>query len=199
MHKFTDEQINFIREIAPGRYVSEITEMFNKHFNLELQVSQIVSCKHNHKIASGIDCRFQKGMKPANKGKKGSMSPDQYKKCAATMFKKGNIPANRRPIGSERVDNRDGSILIKVQDGHLQKNWMSKSRYVYEQAYGKIPKGHKIIFADGNNRNFNLDNLILVSNAEELIMNKRKLMSKDAEFTKTGAIIAKVLNKAKTR
>ena len=199
MHKFTDEQINFIREIAPGRYVSEITEMFNKHFNLELQVSQIVSCKHNHKIASGIDCRFQKGMKPANKGKKGSMSPDQYKKCAATMFKKGNIPANRRPIGSERVDNRDGSILIKVQDGHLQKNWMSKSRYVYEQAYGKIPKGHKIIFADGNNRNFDLDNLILVSNAEELIMNKRKLMSKDAEFTKTGAIIAKVLNKAKTR
>lgn len=199
MHKFTDEQINFIREIAPGRYVSEITEMFNKHFNLELKVSQIVSCKHNHKIASGIDCRFQKGMIPANKGKKGSMSPDQYKKCAATMFKKGNIPANRRPIGSERVDNRDGSILIKVQDGHLQKNWMSKSRYVYEQAYGKIPKGHKIIFADGNNRNFNLDNLILVSNAEELIMNKRKLMSKDAEFTKTGAIIAKVLNKAKTR
>ena len=127
------------------------------------------------------------------------MSPEQYEKCKATMFKKGNIPANHRPIGSERIDNRDGSILIKVQDGHLQKNWMSKSRYVYEQAHGKIPKGHKVIFADGNNRNFNLDNLILVSNAEEFIMNQRKLMSKNAEFTKTGAVIAKVLSKAKKR
>ena len=35
--------------------------------------------------------------------------------------------------------------------------------------------------------------------AEELIMNQRKLISKEAEFTKTGAVIAKVLNKAKKR
>lgn len=198
MHKFTDEQINYIRKIAPGRYVSEITEMFNKHFNLELKVSQIVSCKHNHKIASGIDCRFQKGMIPANKGKKGSMSPDQYKRCSATMFKKGNIPSNRRPIGSERID-KNGYILIKIQDGQKNKNWIRKHRYLYEQAYGKVPEGHKVIFADGNNRNFDLSNLILVSNAEELIMNKRKLFSENAEHTKTGAIIAKVLNKAKMR
>lgn len=198
MHKFTDVQINYIRKIAPGRYVSEITEMFNKHFNLELKVSQIVSCKHNHKIASGIDCRFQKGMIPANKGKKGSMSPDQYKRCSATMFKKGNIPSNRRPIGSERID-KNGYILIKIQDGQKNKNWIRKHRYLYEQAYGKVPEGHKVIFADGNNRNFDLSNLILVSNAEELIMNKRKLFSENAEHTKTGAIIAKVLNKAKMR
>ena len=30
-------------------------------------------------------------------------------------------------------------------------------------------------------------------------MNKRKLIGKDPDLTKTGAIIAKVLNKAKTR
>lgn len=136
---------------------------------------------------------------PANKGKKGSMSPEQYEKCKATMFKKGNIPANHRPIGSERIDERDGSTLVKVQDGQLQKNWMPKGRYIYEQAHGKIPAGHKVIFADGDHSNFDLDNLILVSNAEELIMNQRKLISKEAEFTKTGAVIAKVLNKAKKR
>lgn len=80
-----------------------------------------------------------------------------------------------------------------------KKNWMPKSRYVYEQAHGKIPKGHKIIFADGDNRNFDLDNLILVSNAEELIMNRRKLIKEEAKLTKTGALIAKVLSKSKTR
>lgn len=195
MHKFTDEQINFIRKIAPGRYVSEITEMFNKHFNLELKVSQIVSCKHNHKIASGIDCRFQKGMIPANKGKKGSMSPEQYKKCAATMFKKGNIPQNHRPVGSERID-RDGYVLIKVEEPN---KWKPKHRVLWENANGPIPKKHRLIFADGNRQNITLDNLILVSYAESFIMNQRKLFSENGEHTKTGAIIAKVLSKAKTR
>ena len=135
--------------------------------------------------------QFEKGNIPANKGK--TMTPEQYKKCKATMFKKGNIPFNRREIGSERYNERDG-ILIKVQDGHLQNNWMPKSRYIYEQAHGKIPEGHKVIFADGNNRNLDLDNLVLVSSAEELIMNRNKLFKKNAELTKTGALIAKVIN-----
>lgn len=195
MHKFTDEQINFIRKIAPGRYTSEITEMFNKHFNLNLKASQIASCKKNHNIKSGIDSRFQKGMIPANKGKKGSMSPKQYEKCKATMFKKGHMPQNHKQVGSERID-RDGYILIKVAEPN---KWRPKHRVLWEKTNGPIPKKHRLIFADGNKQNISLDNLILVSYAESLIMNNRNLISKDADFTKTGALIAKVLNKAKTR
>ena len=198
MHKFSEEQLTFIKKIAPGRYATEITEMVNKQFDLELLVSQIESCKRNHNIKSGIDSKFKKGNIPANKGKKGSMSPEQYKKCKATMFKKGSIPANARAIGSERID-KNGYVLIKIQDGHGNKNWIRKHRYLYEQAYGEIPKGHKVIFADGNIRNFELNNLILISDAEELIMNKRKLFSESPEHTKTGVLIAKVLNKAKKR
>lgn len=198
MHKFSEEQLTFIKKIAPGKYAAEITEMVNKQFDLELKVSQIESCKRNHNIKSGIDSKFKKGNIPANKGKKGSMSPEQYKKCKATMFKKGSIPANARAIGSERID-KNGYVLIKIQDGHGNKNWIRKHRYLYEQAYGEIPKGHKVIFADGNIRNFELNNLILISDAEELIMNKRKLFSESPEHTKTGVLIAKVLNKAKKR
>lgn len=197
-HKYTKLEDQYLIENVKGITLKELTNKFNKQFSLDLSEGAIANRKVKLGIQSGIvGGQFQKGQESWNKGKK--MSSSQYKKAAPTMFKKGNIPANRRPIGSERVDNRDGSILIKVQDGHLQKNWMSKSRYVYEQAYGKIPKGHKIIFADGDHSNFDLDNLILVSNAEELIMNQRKLISKEAEFTKTGAVIAKVLNKAKKR
>lgn len=76
---------------------------------------------------------------------------------------------------------------------------MPKGRYIYEQAYGKIPKGHKVIFADGDNRNFDLNNLVLVSNAEELIMNRNKLLKKDNELTKVGITIAKVLDKVNKR
>lgn len=55
--------------------------------------------------------------------------------------------------------------------------------------------GHKVIFADGNKRNFNIDNLILVTNSEALIMNKNKLIYEDVELTKTGSLIAKVIDK----
>lgn len=55
--------------------------------------------------------------------------------------------------------------------------------------------GHKVIFADGNKRNFNINNLILVSNSEALIMNTNKLIYEDAELTKTGSLIAKVIDK----
>ena len=84
------------------------------------------------------------------------------------------------------------------QDGNKNKNWTPKHRYLYEKAYGKISKGYKVIFADGNNRNFDLNNLILVSNAEELIMNRRKLFTENVEHTKVGVNIAKLLSKAKT-
>lgn len=199
-HIYSDEEHQFIIDNVEGITLKELTKRFNEKFNLNVTENAIANRKNILGLRSGIvGGQFQKGHIPANKGKKGYMTPEQYEKCKATMFKKGNIPANHRPIGSERIDKRDGSILVKVKDGQLQKNWMSKSRYIYEQAHGKIPAGHKVIFADGDHSNFDLDNLILVSNAEELIMNQRNLISKEAEFTKTGAVIAKVLNKAKKR
>lgn len=115
-----------------------------------------------------------------------------------TTFKKGNVPANRRPIGSERID-KNGYILIKIQDGHKNKNWIRKHRYLYEQAYGEIPTGHKVIFADGNNRNFDLNNLVLISDAEGLIMNRNKLFKKDKDLTKAGVTVAKILDKVNKR
>lgn len=55
--------------------------------------------------------------------------------------------------------------------------------------------GHKVIFADKNNRNFAPNNLILVSDSEALIMNMNKLIYEDSEITKIGSNIAKVIDK----
>lgn len=92
--------------------------------------------------------------------------------------------------GSERESK--GYILVKVAEPNV---WIEKHRYVYESMYGNIPTGHKIIFADKNTRNFEPDNLILVSDSEALIMNTQKLIYEEAELTKTGALIAKVIDK----
>ena len=139
---------------------------------------------------------IKKGNIPKNKGKSWDeyMSKEAQEKSRRTTFKKGNIPPNHREIGEERIS-KDGYIEIKLKDGCLNKNWQLKHRYIYEQHYGSIPKGHKIIFADGNKKNFDINNLILVSDNEELIMNMHKLRTEDIELTKTGHLIAKLIDK----
>lgn len=201
VHKYSKIEDQFLIDNVKGITLKELTRRFNEKFNLNLTESSISNRKVKLGIKSGIvGGQFVKGQTSFNKGKKWSeyMSEEGQKNSRKTTFKKGNIPANRRPIGSERVNARDG-VLIKIRDGHKTRNWVAKSRYVYEQAHGKIPKGHKVIFADGNNRNFDLDNLVLVSNAEELLLNQHGLIKKDADLTKAGVMVAKVLDKVNKR
>ena len=89
----------------------------------------------------------------------------------------------------------NGSCEFKTCDGKGNKNWMPKQQVIYEKEHGPIPSKHKVIFADGNRFNFDINNLILVSNSEELIMNRNSLRFDDKELTKTGSIIAKVMDK----
>ena len=196
-HKYTREEDNFLIKNVKGKTLKELTNMINKEFDLNLTENSISNRKVKLGIKSGnIGGRFEKGHIPANKGK--PMKPEQYEKCKKTMFKRGHIPANRREVGSERVT-KDGYLKIKIQDGQGNKNWILKHRFIYEQVNGPIPKRHKVIFADGNKRNFEIDNLLLVSYSEQLIINKNNLLKSDKELTKTGVTIAKVMNKVNKR
>lgn len=196
-HFYTKEEEKFLIENVKGITLKELTKRFNERFGYNLSESSIANRKHKLKLKSGITGgQFIKGQQSHNKGKKWDeyLNKEQQERARATTFKKGNIPGNRRELFEERIDD-DGYIAIKVQDGNLNKNWQRKHRYIYECHYGKIPKGHKVIFLDGNNRNFDIDNLKLVSNAEELIMNKRGLRYNDKELTESGVLIAKIIHK----
>lgn len=196
-HIYSEEEKQFLINNVKGISLIELTERFNRKFELNVSTSAIQNQKSKLNLRSDIvGGQFKKGQKSWNKGKKWNefMSKEGQKNSMKTTFKKGNKPANRREIKSERIG-KDGYILIKIQDGHLTKNWIPKQRYIYESVYGKIPKGHKVIFADGNIRNFDLDNLVLVSNSEELIINKNKLIKSDKDLTKSGVLIAKVIDK----
>lgn len=72
----------------------------------------------------------------------------------------------RVPVGTERVS-KDGYIVIKVraeaERAMSKDNWMLKHVWAWEQANGqKLPKGHMVMFADHNRRNFEPDNLVAV-------------------------------------
>ena len=56
-----------------------------------------------------------------------------------------------------------------------------------------------MIFADRDKTNFNIDNLVLISNRELQVMNNKKLIQNDADLTKTGIMIANVLIKIKDK
>lgn len=190
--KWTEEVIQFMIENYKGKDNIELAELLNKRFNLNTNGDRVCNVKANLKRREGIDLRtginrggFAKGHIPFNKGKKG------LQKANITSFKKGNIPPNKRPVGSERI-NVDGYIEIKTKEPNT---WELKHRVVYEEHYGEIPKGYNVIFLDGNRQNLDINNLKLVSKAENLIMNRNKLYSTDKEITNTGTIIAKVIDR----
>lgn len=184
MHRFTEEQAAYIKNNIAGKLVPDFTEMFNKVFKLNIKSSQIRAYMKNHSLKSGVNCRFSKGSVPFNKGKK---CPGQG--GTQTQFRKGHKAHNWVPIGSERI-NGDGYVDVKIQDGKLRKNWKGKHILLWEQHNGPVPRGHGVIFGDGNNRNFNLDNLILVSRKQLLVLNRKGLITNDANLTRTAVIIA---------
>ena len=193
-HKYTEEEDKFLIDNVKGISLKELTDKFNQKFNNNLSESAIANRKNKLKISSGVNYgQFKKGCYPANKGKKWDdyVSKDKQEKMKKTCFKKGNIPHNHRQIFEERLD-KNGYIEMKIKEPDV---WQKKHRYIYEQHFGKIPKNHKVIFLDGNNRNFNIKNLKLVSNAEELIMNNNKLRYNNKELTETGILIAKIIHK----
>lgn len=193
-HIYSKEEDIFLKDNVKGITLKELTDRFNKKFNYNLSESAIANRKNKLGLSSGINVGcFKKGSVPFNKGKKWTeyMSEEKQKNCCKTTFKKGNIPANHRELFEERIS-RDGYIEIKIFEPN---KWEKKQRYIYEQNHGKIPKGYNVIFADGNNRNFDIDNLILVSDAENLIMNSNNLRYDKKELTKAGHLVAKIIDK----
>lgn len=117
------------------------------------------------------ESRLKPGNIPKNKGKKLTdyLSPEKIKKIAATHFKKGAIPKNHRPVGSTRVDSKDGYLLVKVREGIKQ--WKLKHRLLYEEHFGPIPKGYNVEFKDRNRQNFDPQNLILRTRKQNMLIN----------------------------
>jgi hypothetical protein len=184
-HRYTPEQSEFIKKHVIGRTSIELLAMVNRHFGLDLNRKQIRAYLKNHNLCSGIDCTFKPGNVPFNKGQKGVGGGEP------TQLKKGNKPANYRPVGSERVS-VDGYAEIKVADPN---KWRLKHAVIWEEVHGPVPKGHCLIFLDGNSLNISLDNLELVTRKQLARLNQNHLISDNPELTKTGLIIADIYSK----
>lgn len=117
-------------------------------------------CKRNGWL-TGRPGHFEKGKPSWNKGKPHPF----HANSAATQFKKGCVPANRKPIGDERIG-KDGYIEMKVPVANpytgSSTRYMHKHRYLWEQANGPLPKGMALKSLDGNRQNCDPANWIAI-------------------------------------
>lgn len=183
--RYTGEEIDFLRKNAPGRCYKEIVEMFNRKFDFQINAKKLRETLKNHKISTGLTGRFEKGITPHNKGKKFPGTGNR------TTFRKGATPHNKMKVGEDTVTT-DGYVKTKIAEPDV---WEFKHKLIWKEKNGPIPEGHSVIFADGNKLNLDIDNLLLVSKAELLMLNRKKLISENSELTKTGLNVVKVMNK----
>jgi len=110
--------------------------------------------------------RFKKGHKSWNKDKRGMhFSP-------ATEFKKGHIPVNVKYDGCirTRYNYKRGTFAKWIRIS--QNKWVAYNRYVWEKHHGEIPTGLLVVHKDGNPLNCDIDNLYLITRAENAIRNQ---------------------------
>lgn len=182
--RYTEEHIQYLREITPFNKSKTIVELFNTRFGLNKSKRQIDNCRWNnniklsnkHKLSS-----FKKGHTSYNKGTKGLV------KSNSGSFKSGKDNSRYKPVGSEGL-NRD-YISIKVAEPD---KWIGKHIYLWEKENGEIPKNHRVIFADNNKRNFKMNNLLLVSMGQLNRLSINKLRQNDTELTKTMLQVVKI-------
>lgn len=205
--KYTEEIKNFIREHIKGVKYKDMAQMIYKNFNVKVNPDALGQWCVKNNLRNGLTGYFPKGNIPANKGKKWDdyLTPEQQAKARQTCFSSDRIVNNQdhtwfHKVGDE-IEDKDGYIKVKVFE-HAKDNggngrlstrcWRLKQRIIWEQNYGPIPEGHIIIFLDGNPRNFDIDNLAMISCAQNAIINKLGLRYDDPECTKIGIEISKL-------
>lgn len=125
---------------------------------MELSLPPLIE-KRNRKTG-----RFEKGIVPFNKGKKGLMGANK------TSFKKGHTPKNTKPIGtvSERADSYGRTYLYIKISAH---KWELFHVNIWKKQNREVPPKHIITFKDKNPFNCRIENLECISMAENMKRN----------------------------
>lgn len=144
--KWTDEMTEFVKSVCPLREhginsLKELAEEINKRFGREFTDKAVCS----HCYENGI----QLGLCYSN-----------------SDVPRGSKHWRHRPVGSFQI--KKDYVRIKVAEPN---RWMQYQRYVWEQHHpGESAEGKTVIFMDGNNRNFDPNNLECVERGELSVM-----------------------------
>lgn len=151
--KYSDQELAWIKKYSswPRRAAhKKFCSKFNRN-DVSLNNYKAL-CKRNGWL-TGRTGQFDKGVIPANKGKKMPYNANS----ARTQFKPGARQGVAiklyKPIGTERIT-IDGYIERKINDDMpLQARWRAVHLIRWEEKNGKLPKGMCLKCLDGNREN----------------------------------------------
>ena len=172
--RWTQPEEQLLTQLYPGTPMPALikvlqrtaTQIHSKASQLGLRRSpEYLASEHACRLRRGdnvgAEHRFKPGHQSWNKGKQGWKAGGR---SAETRFKPGNRPHTWVPIGTEQI--RDGYLWRKVTDGHGRHDWRLVHVMLWEQHNGPVPKGLILVFRDRNKQNIQLDNLELITRAE---------------------------------
>jgi hypothetical protein len=163
-------------------------------------LASVDACRLRRGDNVGAPYRFPKGHVPANKGlRRPGWSVGRMRE---TQFKKGQKPPNARfAIGDTRI-NTDGYIDRKISEDRVgASNWRALHRILWEETHGPVPPGHLVVFKDGNKLNCVLENLELITLADNLRRNSvwKKMPKELASIVMLRAKVQRQINKRDPR
>ena len=128
----------------------------------------------NEWMVEAIEQKFRKKVKPnALRMKAYRMGIKLSKERQSEASKEHQIAE----IGKITAWNK-GYKFIRTKDG-----WVNYGKYLIEQATNEvIPKGYAIVFADGNNENYDIENLVAVPIAWQSTIANNKWSGELLEF-----------------
>lgn len=184
-HVWTRAEVTLLRRIYPSTPTSRVAstlsvsvqQVNHKAFQLGLRKNSTYRRALHAEWARrlrivGRAYQFPKGHVPSNKGLR---RPGWFAgRMRETQFKKGQFPVNRDPdfyvLGALRVST-DGYVEMRTSFDHGGKGWTPLHRILWEDEHGPIPKGHVLRFKDGEKLNVCLENLELITLAENCLRN----------------------------
>lgn len=103
---------------------------------------------------------------------------------------------NYKPIGTERIS-KDGYLERKIHDGMpFQSRWRAVHIVRWEEINGPLPKGHALVFRDGNKANTDPSNMELISRADLMRRNTVHNLPKElAEVIQLKGALQRQINK----
>lgn len=174
---WTTEEIEYLRRHYPTTETKQIAASlgrplggtFAKADNLGLKkdpewLRQNTTARLHKSSKKG---QFAPGHATWNKGKPHPASG----RSAETQFKPGHMPRFWRPVGNTRV-NKDGYLERKTADtGITWRDYVGVHHLVWRMHGRTVPPGHALVFRDGDKRNFDINNLELVTRAQLMARN----------------------------
>lgn len=169
MRSFRVSEENYIREHYGKTPLSEIAKHLGRRKSTIVQHLKLMGLKLTDEQRKAIHNanKFQPGHVPFNKGTRGVMKPN------ATTFKAGQLPHNTKEDGAISIRQKEGDKPYKFIRIAKAK-WVLLHRHVWQQANGPIPAGHLIAFIDGDTMNCELDNLQMITMAENVKRNQNR-------------------------